>query len=151
MKIAFYTATRPGLQGLYNRLTRWIDRGPYSHCELIFSDGLSASSSCIDGGVRFKRIEFDADHWEIIEVGGDEAAARAWFEMHNGAPYDFMGTARFVFGFLSNSAGKWFCSEAVAAALGLREAWRFGPCGLFSVLEKTTSHPAAAGFFTPTE
>lgn len=26
MKAAFYRATRPGLQGLYSRAVRWIDR-----------------------------------------------------------------------------------------------------------------------------
>ena len=52
MKAAFYKGTRPGLQGIYSRAVRAIDRGPYSHCELVFSDGLSASASYIDGGVR---------------------------------------------------------------------------------------------------
>lgn len=45
MKAAFYKATRPGLQGIYSRAVRWIDRGPYSHSEPVFSDGLSASAS----------------------------------------------------------------------------------------------------------
>src|SRR3546814_7608950 len=40
--------------GIYSRVTRLVDGGPYSHCELVFSDGLSASASFIDGGVRFK-------------------------------------------------------------------------------------------------
>lgn len=43
MRAAFYRGTRPGLQGIYSRAVRWIDRGPYSHSELVFSDGLSAS------------------------------------------------------------------------------------------------------------
>lgn len=137
MKAAFYTANRPGLAGLYNRLVRWIDGGPYSHVELIFADGMSASASYLDGGVRFKRIEFDPDHWEIIEVGGDEATARAWFVAHEGRGYDLMGTARFLFGVIPQDPDKWFCSEAVAAALGLRDSWRYGPCGLFSALEQT--------------
>ena len=53
MRTAFYKGTRPGWQGIYSRAVRVIDRGPYSHCELVFSDGLSASASYIDGGVRF--------------------------------------------------------------------------------------------------
>lgn len=134
MKAAFYTATRPGWQGIYNRLVRWIDCGAYSHVELIFSDGMSASSSFIDGGVRFKRIDFDPAKWEIVDVGGDEAAARAWFDAHIGEAYDVAGNARFVFGFIPQNPRKWFCSEAVAAALGLRDSWRYGPCGLFAAL-----------------
>ena len=60
MKAAFYKATRPGWQGIYSRAVRWIDRGPYSHAELVFSDGLSASASYIDGGVRLKRMSREA-------------------------------------------------------------------------------------------
>ena len=78
MKAAFYKATRPGLQGLYSRAARAVDRGPYSHCELVFSDGLSGSASYIDGGVRLKRIDFDPEHWDFIELPAHlEPAARA--------------------------------------------------------------------------
>ena len=93
------------------------------------------------------RIEFDPAKWQIIEVDGDEEEARAWFEAHNGAAYNVSGTARFLFGFIPQSRGKWFCSEAVAAALGFREPWRFGPCGLFSVLEKNYMTPRNSGVF----
>lgn len=61
MKIAFYKATRPGLQGIFNVLVRWWTRGPYSHTELVLEErhGLSlcGSSSFIDGGVRLKWIK----------------------------------------------------------------------------------------------
>ena len=137
MRAAFYTATRPGWQGVYSRLVRWIDGGPYSHVELIFSDGMSASASYLEHGVRFKKITFDPAKWEMLEVGGDEVAARAWFAAHEGRKYDLMGTARFLFGVIPQDPEKWFCSEAVAAALGLRDSWRYGPCGLFAMLEKT--------------
>ena len=83
MRAAFYRGTRPGLQGIYSRLVRWIDRGAYSHCELIFSDGMSGSASYIDGGVRLKRIDYDTDHWDVIDLPADSNAeryAREWFE-----------------------------------------------------------------------
>ena len=134
MKCAFFKATLPGVQGLYSRLVRWIDRGAYSHCELVFSDGMCASSSFLDHGVRFKRIEFDASRWDVVEICGNEADARAWFNAHAGDPYDLIGTARFIFGAIPPSQNKWFCSEAVAAALGMRDPWRYGPCGLFAAL-----------------
>ena len=134
MRAAFYTATRPGWQGVYSRLVRWIDKGEFSHVELIFSDGMSASSSYLDGGVRFKRIEFDLSRWVFVEVVADEAKARAWFDAHAGEAYDLAGTARFVFGFIPQNPRKWFCSEAVAEAIGLHESWRYGPCGLFAAL-----------------
>ena len=134
MKCAFYKATLPGVQGLYSRLVRFIDRGAYSHCELVFSDGMSASSSFLDRGVRFKQIDFDPAKWDIVEVTGDEKSARQWFNAHAGQPYDLIGTARFIFGVIPPSQKKWFCSEAVAAALGMNEPWRYGPCGLFAAL-----------------
>lgn len=135
MRAAFYKSTRPGWQGLYSRLVRWIDHGPYSHCELIFSDGLSASASYIDGGVRFKRIAFDPEHWDFIDLPTVlEPAARAWFEAHAGKCYDVWGNVRFLLPWLSDSVDKWFCSEALAAAIGLREPWRYGPNGLAAVL-----------------
>ncbi|RYF70865.1 MAG: hypothetical protein EOO22_13570 [Comamonadaceae bacterium] len=144
MRAAFYKVNRPGLQGIYSRLVRWIERGPYSHCELIFSDGMSASASWMDHGVRFKRIEFDLEHWDFLEVDGDEAAARAWFTAHEGEGYDLAGNLRFVLGFVPDSSKRWFCSEAMAAALGWRDPYRYGPCGLYAALQK--QQPASAGF-----
>lgn len=67
MKLALYKSTRPGLPGLYNRLVRWWTDSEYSHCELVFSDGMCGSSSWLDGGVRLKRIELDPDHWDVID------------------------------------------------------------------------------------
>ena len=137
MKLASYKATRPGLQGIYSRAVRVVDRGPYSHCELIFSDGLSASASYIDKGVRFKKIDYSQhpEHWDIIDLPGfDEARARSWFEVNEGAPYDLLGNVRFVLPLVPESDIGWFCSEALLAALGFREAWRHGPNGAAAVL-----------------
>ena len=142
MRVAFYKATRPGLKGLYNRFVRWWERGPYSHCELVFPDGMSASSSFEDGGVRFKHIEYDPAKWDFIEVPwADGGAARRWFEKHIGWGYDLRGNARFLFGPLPDGRDKVFCSDAVWEALCAdtewlwpAEGWRFGPNALAAVL-----------------
>jgi len=127
MRIAFYKGRRSGLAGAFDALVRWWTRGPYSHVELVFSDGLSASASNRDGGVRFKPITFNPDRWDFLPVDGDERAARAWFLAHYGAAYDYAG----LFGFLwrpgKGATRRWFCSEAIAAALGYRDPWRFCP------------------------
>lgn len=137
MQAAFYKATRPGWQGIYSRAVRWIDRGPYSHCELVFSDGMSGSASYIDGGVRLKRIDYDSDHWDFIDLPHSlEPYARDWFERNAGAPYDLMGNVRFVLPIVPASLSGWFCSEAMAAALKLKEPWRFGPNGLAALLPR---------------
>lgn len=135
-RAAFYRGTRPGLAGIYNRLVRWIDRGPYSHCEMIFSDGLAASASWMDSGVRFKVIEFDPEHWDFIDLPLEkEAAAREWFRDHLGEGYDLLGNLRFLFGWIKESVDRWFCSEAFAAALGMGDPWRHGPDGLAVLLK----------------
>lgn len=137
LRAAFYKATRPGLQGIYSRAARWIDRGPYSHCELVFSDGLSASASWMDGGVRFKRIDYNPAHWDFMALPDElEDYARDWFEFNIGLPYDLMGNVRFVLPWVHDSEKGWFCSEAMAAALRLKEPWRFGPNGLAALLPR---------------
>lgn len=138
MMLALYKGTRPGLAGLFNRVVRWWDRGPYSHCELIFSDGISGSSSFIDKGVRLKKIEYSPVRWDFFEVNADEQASRQWFIDHTGAKYDVRGLFGFVFRRVSDDKQKYFCSECVMAAMGYFEPWRFGPCDLAGFFKRTT-------------
>lgn len=148
---AFYRATRPGLQGIYSHAVRVVDRGPYSHCELMFSDGLSGSASFIDGGVRIKAIDYNPDHWDFIDLPPElETPARKWFEQHRGEPYDLSGNLRFVCWMVRESPNGWFCNEAMGAALGHLEPWRIGPNGLAAVLRSMyQQQPASAGFLLP--
>lgn len=134
MIVAFYRGRRSGFNGLFDAAVRWWTRGPYSHCEIVFSNGEAASSSKRDGGVRFKRIAFDPARWDYVVVDADEATVRNWFEARLGAGYDTPG----LFGFLwrphTGQGRRWFCSEACAAALGYRDPWRFCPNTLHTVL-----------------
>lgn len=68
MKLASYKATRPGLFGVFNRAVRWWLHGAYSHCEIVFDDGVAFSCSKLDGGPRLKAITFSADKWDIIPI-----------------------------------------------------------------------------------
>lgn len=133
--VYMYHGTRPGVAGIYNRLVRWWDHSAYSHCELVFSDGMAGSSSFEDGGVRLKKIDFDTKNWDFIPLPAHlEAKARAWFEAHRGQKYDLLGNVHFVFAIVQHDKRRWFCSEAVAEALGYSESWRFKPGDLYSVL-----------------
>lgn len=136
-KIAFYKGTRPGLAGLYNRLGRWLDHGPYSHCELVFNNGMSGSSSFMDGGVRIKYIGYTSGDWDFVDLP-ERLEANAWrfFVAERGKPYDLMGNVNAAFGWVPHSAGKWFCSEIIAAAFHLNDAWRYKPNGLYAVLKE---------------
>jgi hypothetical protein len=135
--IALFKGTRPGISGLYNRLGRLIDRGPYSHCEFKFSNGLSASASYMDGGVRAKKIEYSSEgYWDFLPVPPEaEAQAVQWYNRHYGAKYDILGNLRFATNFAKDDPDKWFCSESIMASLGYPEAYRYGPNGLAFLLQ----------------
>lgn len=132
MRIALYR----GKKRLFNRLVAWWTRSAYSHCEIVFADdpnsGLHycASASHLDGGVRFKWLDLHPDTWDIVDVQGDEGVAYAWFLAHQGRSYDFKGIVGCVLRCIPASADKWFCSSAIAAAIGWPEPWRVVPANL---------------------
>lgn len=138
-RAAFYRGTRPGVAGIYNYLVRKWTSSPYSHVELVFSDGMAGSSSFADGGVRLKQIDFGPQHWDFIALPAHlESAARAWFELHVGDKYDLRGNAQFILAPAGNDESRWFCSEAFAASLGIPEPWRYDPGTLASALTLIT-------------
>lgn len=113
----------------FNSLVSWWTKGPYSHCELIFRDGMSASSSYRDGGVRFKRVGYKPANWDFIVLPSlfNEDRAREWFTNHAGMGYDVLGIIGFVVGALPEAKGKSFCSESLLTAIGFNQAYRFYP------------------------
>lgn len=130
-RIAFYKGNETWL----GKIIRWWDHGPYSHCELVFSDGTWGTAFYKRGVVLWTRDGLP-ENWDFIELPAHlEAEARKWFEEHNGKSYDYVGLLRFVFDFLNPSRDKWFCSNACAAALGLVDGWRTSPNGLATELQ----------------
>ena len=146
MRAAFYK----GRKRLFNRLTAWWLRGPYSHCELIMGAdaqgrSICASSSFMDGGVRVKHMHLDPEHWDVIEVAGSADAARDWLVEHCGQGYDVLGLVGFIARVLGQSKRRWFCSEAVAAMLDIPDAWRFDPCSLWAALSREMTTTTTTG------
>lgn len=136
MKLAFYKGTKRGIAGLYNIGVRIITKGKYSHCEAVFSDGMSASSSFIDGGVRFKKIDYDPKKWDFIDIDDSfEDQMRDWFKKHDGAPYDILGNIHFLIPVVGDDKSSWCCSEAIAESMSIKDAWRFHPNSLFSIVQ----------------
>lgn len=134
MRLALKKTARPTLMGqLAHAIGKRLDHTLYSHGELVFSDRRSASS-VIGTGVRFKDIPYDTPGaWDFFTLPSfKEPSARAWFEAHEGEPYDYFYMARFGVPLLSESLERWGCIEAIGAALGWRETWRLGPGGLLS-------------------
>lgn len=123
MRLALYK----GKGQVGNTLIRWWTRSIYSHCELVI-DGISYSSSLMDGGVRAKRIDHNPEHWDFV--------ALPWAEPHRveslmrdtlGEPYGWLDLLwRQVLNRPGDSRG-WFCSEWCAAALGLPNPQQYSP------------------------
>lgn len=129
MKLALYK----GNSKFLDRVTASWTMGKYSHCEMCFSDGVCASSSRIDGGVRFKTIDFKIGEWDFIELPGDESKVRAWFEEHEGDKYDHLGLLGFILRPISGKIGYWVCGEAIMEALGFSDSWRYCPNTIASI------------------
>jgi len=143
-QMAFYKGTHPGLSGIYNRGVRFWTRGIYSHVEMIFSDGISASASYVDGGVRFKRIGYTSDVWDFIDLPAEwEAAARQYFKEHEGEAYDLLGNLHFVIGAVPDARCKKFCSEACGGAIGIEGSWRLEPNALYCVVKRMAEQAQA--------
>jgi hypothetical protein len=133
MKIIFYKAKHG----------RWIDKliamatfSKYSHCELLFPDGLCRSASKRDGGIRTKKIDIDY-RWDCFDLTGeyDVAAMLYWFEINKNDTYDYYGPIGSMFGLDLTSENKKFCSYVCAIVLGLNPI--ITPGGLYRVLKKT--------------
>lgn len=139
MKVALYK----GKDRLFDRMVQWWTRSDYSHCEAIVEEKADGSmvcwsSSCLDGGVRIKEMKLNPAKWDIVEVSADLGRVRLWFTLHQGKSYDFWGLAGCVLRCLSPSRDKWFCSSAVAAAIGYDEPWRVTPADLANLASYQT-------------
>ena len=108
----------------------------YSHCELVIN-GVCWSASARDGGVRGKVIDLHSGRWDVIDLPEQlsEADALAWFKAHDGLRYDWAGVMRFAIPFLPLSVGRWFCSEACGAALGIGQAHKLTPRSLAQMFQ----------------
>jgi uncharacterized protein YycO len=121
MQLAFYLAKYGDYQ---DKLIAWATGGKYSHVELIFKTGEWFSSSTRDGGVRFKKIMPNPEHWDYttIEVSdSQEFRMYVWCESQVGKPYDWFGAiiagSRFSIKKQTNTRSKWFCSEICGRSL----------------------------------
>ena len=137
--IAFYK----GKDRIFNKLVSWWTRGPYSHTEFVTAGGLGQLSHCwsssfTDGGIREKCIELDPKHWDIIKLDlspEDVYEITKWFLQHRSAKYDVVGLIGFVFRRVADNKSRFFCSESIATAMGIKDAWRFDPNTLYALIK----------------
>jgi len=131
MIIAFYKAFQS--HALWtDKLIAYATFSKYSHCEIIFSDGIAYSVSMRDKMARFKKIDFDPNHWDFIEIDvspEEEGALR--INAHNRVldkiEYDIIGALFSGVLFLTKldkifkkcieDRNKTFCSEEISYLL----------------------------------
>lgn len=100
----------------------WSGWYGYSHCELVFSDGMSFSASPREGKVRFKRIDYD-DKWVIRDLPFSyemEDVIRGRCREYLGKSYDYIGVLLY-YGLFTDiyDKKKWWCSEICAKLIGM--------------------------------
>jgi hypothetical protein len=137
--LAFYKGTlaENDHAKLFDRVVCWRTRGRFSHVELVLPNGFCASSSFRDGGVRFKRIDLNSGRWELVQYEGDPSEACRWFAAHENAQYDAFSLLAFAVPWRMSDARRWYCSEAVATALGLWDSPdKISPNLLYSIALK---------------
>jgi hypothetical protein len=134
MKVAFYK----GKKRFFNKFVSWWTNGPYSHVEIVLSNGYSYSSSYADCGVRKKKIAFKSKEWDFIYINTENefiVKERINKMLYNG--FDTLGLLSFVFRRGKYVKNKVFCSEFVMSVLGYRDSFRFDPNTCYVTLEKT--------------
>lgn len=144
MKIAF--------QKRDTRVFAWLIKlwtlSKYSHCEIVFSNGVAFSSHVANGGTRFISFLSPSPRvWDFIEISTspqEEAELRVWCQDELNCKYDWLGIFfSQVLPLRREHPNRWFCSEVCAAAVQrlLRlpqnpPACTYSPGGLYRKLRK---------------
>lgn len=119
MKLAMYK----GKGKIGNAIIRWWTKSNYSHCEIVIDD-YCYSSSLMDGGVRKKSINLDPDKWDLIDLDVfSESQVLYYFEKTKGNKYGWLDLLiNQLFNKADNRSKSDFCSEWIAAALGIPDS-----------------------------
>jgi len=129
MKILFYIGNYGDWFDQAVSISSWIafwTRGPYSHTEIQFSDGICFSSTTRDDstGVRFKYIDINWERWDALEIImplDHEAEIKSWCNTQVGKKYDFWGLFGFTIPFIViQDPNSWYCSEIDNRALAIK-------------------------------
>ncbi|MDD5406022.1 MAG: hypothetical protein PHE73_03650 [Sulfurovaceae bacterium] len=143
MKLAFYKA--------FQNQATWLDIfialvtfGRYSHVEIVFSDGMSFSISPREKVCRFKRIDFNPDNWDFIELvvtKKEEDYIRAMEYKYLHCTYDYIGAMTSATPICLQVSSEMFCSELATELIRnslsyrrLRDGCRYSPNALYKIL-----------------
>lgn len=139
--VAFYK----GSGKFWDRMVRWWTDSPFSHSELLFSDGSYFSADAWTNKVRYTKFQPNPDNWVVVPLYCvDEKMEQRvrWFcNGIEGSKYDYLGVALSQVIPLGIQVGdRWFCSELCTRALqqvGLLrwyQPWSMSPGKLYDRL-----------------
>jgi uncharacterized protein YycO len=117
MKVAFLRGT-----SFFDKLIKGWTGEKYSHCELVFSDGVTIGNSLKSPfRVESKKVNYNKGYWDFIEIKIDldqEIKMRTFCNAQIGKEYDWKAIWFSQFIPLKFQDDKrWFCSELCVAAL----------------------------------
>jgi hypothetical protein len=117
-------AFRYGDTRLFSRLVTFFRGGDSAHCEVAWAwighMHECVSASYLDGGVRAKVLALPPKTWRIYEL--DSAVEPLeWYCVHSGSRYDVLGLLGILWPRIGHQRRRWFCSEVLAAIIGLPE------------------------------
>jgi hypothetical protein len=117
MFIGFYKGPGDSVTKLITLLTM----GPYSHCELFFSDGTCFSASGRSTpAVRFVAQPLRRDRWDLIELPfspEQELHLYRFCARYIDLAFDWHGIFKFICPWLKDRANRYYCSEICILAL----------------------------------
>lgn len=145
MKLAFYKAFCPNAT-LLDKTIAITTFGKYSHVEVVFSDGMSFSISPREKVCRFKRIDFNPDNWEFVELDTtkkEENYIRAMAYNFLDCTYDYIGAITSATPICLQVNSQMFCSELSTELIRnsqaykrLKDGCRYSPNELYKLLKK---------------
>ena len=127
-KLAFYKAKHGNF---VDKLIAWWTNSEYSHVELVINDAWY-STSPRDLKVRKAYLIPNEKHWDFIDIKIDQNKVEDFYSRTKGAKYDWLGISLTqIINLEIHNPKKWFCSEWVAKALGLKNTNRYSPQDLY--------------------
>jgi hypothetical protein len=107
MKVIFWKNKK----SFVSKLIRFWTNSPYSHCELLFSDGTRFGIDLNQKAKFYKNTDYD--NWDVLEFeGGNEEVTRNSCNELVGCNYDLFGVIFCqIFPWGWEDPVKWFCSE----------------------------------------
>ena len=150
MKVAFLKRD----PGMFATLVRWWTHSPYSHCELLFDDGLMFSAHPSQGTRFWTPGILSPNDWDFLLIPTtmeEDIVLRNFCTAEAGCAYDWWGLiASQILRLQRSHPDKWFCSELCASAmqrigfLNGASPCTFSPGKLFKRLRESGSPLCAA-------